>query len=179
MGISADRDNADCYCWVSPSHLKSQMEQLFSPSTHRLFNPGKDAMPQANTRCYISGPVTGIHNFNREEFAAAQNLLTSLGIKVFNPSHIEGPLDPLKDEALWQYYMHFCIRNLPECDSVFMLPGWENSKGAKEEHRLARVLGIPCFYAPVPDEPYVTPKTTAPHGDDDAESDAAPSSTNP
>lgn len=35
---------------------------------------------------------------------------------------------------------------LVRCDYVFMLPGWENSEGAKTEHAWATKLGIPIFH---------------------------------
>jgi hypothetical protein len=108
--------------------------------------------PQPNTVVYISGPVTGIEDLNRPQFRLAQQMLLSAGCSIFNPMHIEGPIDPLKDDALWSYYMAFCVRALPECDSILMLPDWQNSKGAKWEHRIAEMLGLQVFYSPVLDE---------------------------
>jgi hypothetical protein len=131
------------------------MDRLMFPSAEVLFNKAANAMPLANTLVYISGPVSGATPesiaSNLKVFEEAQRLLLSMGCDVFNPALIQGPIDPLKDEALWQYYMHFCVRALPECDSIFMLPGWQNSKGAKWEHRIADMLGLPKFYAHVPD----------------------------
>jgi len=45
--------------------------------------------------------------------------------------------------------MAHCVKALPDCDSMLMLPDWQNSKGAKEEHRIAKMLGMPIYYSPV------------------------------
>lgn len=35
---------------------------------------------------------------------------------------------------------------LKRCDAIFMLPGWENSEGARVEHTVAHDLGLKTFY---------------------------------
>lgn len=154
MPIAIERTDADIKCWKVPSELQS-MDRLMTPQHDWLFNKADGAMPQANSLVYISGPVShptpeGMAE-NLAVFTRAERLLLSLGCHVFNPAHIQGPIDPLQGEALWQYYMHFCVRALPECDSVFFLPDWQNSKGARWEHKIAELLGLPRLYAPVHD----------------------------
>jgi hypothetical protein len=34
------------------------------------------------------------------------------------------------------------------CDVVYMLPGWEESEGARMEHDFAKAAGITVYYAP-------------------------------
>lgn len=157
MPIAIERTDADIGCWKVPSELPS-MDRLMAPQHDWLFNKADGAMPQANTLVFISGPITsgGTAELadtasNLALFKRAERLLLSLGCHVFNPTHIQGPVDPLRGESLWQYYMHFCVRALPECDSVFFLPDWQNSKGARWEHKIAEMLGLPCLYAPVHD----------------------------
>ena len=55
--------------------------------------------PQANEVFYISGILTsgGDPKENRKVFERAQHMLLSAGCPVFNPIHIEWPIDPLKD----------------------------------------------------------------------------------
>jgi len=108
--------------------------------------------PQPNTAVYISGPITGIPKLNRLQFMLAQRMLLSAGCTVFNPAHIDGPIDPLTGDSLWSYYMAYCIMAIPLCDSMLMLPDWQNSKGAKEEHRIAKMLGLAIYYSPVLDK---------------------------
>jgi len=154
MAIAPERTDADNGCWKVPAEL-DQMDKLMDPWSDWLFNKAQGGMPQPNQLVYIAGPIThetpeGIQE-NLAVFKRAERLLLSLGCHVFNPAHIQGPIDPLKDEALWQYYMHFCVRALPECDCVFFLPDWQNSKGARWEHKIAEILGLGKFYAHVPE----------------------------
>ena len=49
------------------------------------------------------------------------------------------------DQAFW---MSFCLTYLERCDElwVYMMPGWDVSKGVAEEIRFAKELGIPITY---------------------------------
>ena len=38
------------------------------------------------------------------------------------------------------------IKMLTETDAVYFAPGWENSRGCKVEHMVAKEYGIPCYY---------------------------------
>ena len=39
--------------------------------------------------------------------------------------------------ATWQEYMNLCIPMLDMCHGIYMLDGWEKSKGATEEFNYA------------------------------------------
>jgi len=153
--IPAERRDAASACWLKPSDLGKMPHGGMNYAQCDLWpNLGKNSteFPQPNTTCYISGPVTGIEEFNRPSFLLAQRMLLSAGCSVFNPIHIDWPIDPLEGEALWQYMMHYCVQAIPNCDSLLMLPDWQNSKGAKEEHRIAKMLGLTIYYSPVLDK---------------------------
>lgn len=153
--IPAERRDAAAACWLKPADLGKMPHGGMNYAQCDLWpNLGRNSIefPQPNTTCYISGPVTGIEEFNRPTFMLAQRMLLSAGCSVFNPSHIDWPIDPLEGEALWQYFMHYCVQALPLCDSLLMLPDWQNSKGAKEEHRIAKMLGLTIYYSPVLDK---------------------------
>lgn len=149
--IPAERRDAATACWLKPSALGKMPHGAMSYWECDLW-PGKATSyggPQSNTTVYISGPVTGIDDYNRPAFLLAQRMLLSAGCSVFNPIHIDWPIDPLEGEALWRYFMTYCVQALPSCDSMLMLPDWQNSKGAKEEHRIAKMLGLAIYYSPV------------------------------
>ncbi len=94
---------------------------------------------------YISGPITGMENGNERAFSKAQRkLYDEYGCHfVVNPQEwFEGA----EDDAAFKG----CIRILldTDFDFIYMLPGWENSKGAVAEKHLAERLGIEVVYSP-------------------------------
>jgi hypothetical protein len=148
--IPTERRDAASACWLKPADLGKMPHGAMAYNECDLWPMLPPSQcPQRNTTVYISGPVTDIPEFNRPQFMRAQRMLLSAGCSVFNPSHIDMPLDPLEGEKLWQYFMMFCVQAIPSCDSMLMLPDWQNSKGAKEEHRIAKMLGLTIYYAPV------------------------------
>ena len=87
---------------------------------------------------YISGPMTGLPEFNFPAFHAAAAQLRSLGYQVINPAEFgEG------EGKTWHDYMRKDIKALMDCTHVATLPGWENSKGASLEVHLATWLEMP------------------------------------
>lgn len=91
---------------------------------------------------YISGAMSGLPANNYPAFFQAEGKLRDHGHIVFNPARVDG--DP---EWSWEKWMRASIKMLMECDGVATLPGWEQSRGANVEVRLAMDLGIP--YGPV------------------------------
>lgn len=94
-------------------------------------------------RIYISGRITGItESVSRKAFKNAQKHYESLGYEVVNPWEI----DPMVDEPTWSDYMAADISELFKCDTIYMLSGWENSKGAKVELAIAQQLELTIIY---------------------------------
>lgn len=88
------------------------------------------------SKIYISGKITGIDNY-AELFENAENLLKSKGFEVINPVK----LNHLHDNT-WQSYMKEDIKALMDCDAIYMLNNWHQSKGAIIEKKLAFEVGI-------------------------------------
>lgn len=86
-------------------------------------------------RVYISGPMTGKKDFNRPAFEAASKLVAASG---FTPVL---PVD-FVDGKTYEQYLRDDLRLLLECDYIYMLDGWQESKGAKLEHMVALACGI-------------------------------------
>lgn len=89
-------------------------------------------------RLYIAGPMTGLPDLNYPAFNAEAERLRSFGYEVENPA--ENPEPPC---GSWQGYMRLGITQLMTCDAVVMLPNWHESKGARCEAMISRLLGIP------------------------------------
>ncbi|WP_295855250.1 DUF4406 domain-containing protein [uncultured Xylophilus sp.] len=93
-------------------------------------------------RVYIAGPMSGYPELNFPAFHAAAAALRAEGHHVENPAEINA--DP---SAQWLDCMRMDIARLVTCDAVFLLPGWERSRGALVEQTLAAGLGLPVLYA--------------------------------
>lgn len=91
------------------------------------------------TRIYISGPITGMPDGNiKAFFDAAHKIRTKVaGAVTFNPYEKR-----LLESSSWQEHMRMDIKMLMDCDGVCMLPGWQHSRGANLEHRIAVDLGL-------------------------------------
>lgn len=83
---------------------------------------------------FISGPITNRIDTYQHSFADAEMVLNYLGYKVLNPAWFP---KGLKDED----YQRIDDAMLQTADVVVLLKGWERSKGARREARLAEQLG--------------------------------------
>lgn len=81
--------------------------------------------------------MTGIANFNFPAFHSAARSLRQAGYDVVSPAEVS----PDQSRS-WNEAMRIDLRAMLECDTVALLPGWEDSKGAKIESELARIIGI-------------------------------------
>lgn len=95
-------------------------------------------------RIYISGPISNMPDLNRAAFADAVDRLTVPGQTTFNPHDIAPTADigQLTNREVWQYYMRECVKELPNCQCIYMLRGWQKSEGARWEFNLAVALGL-------------------------------------
>jgi len=112
---------------------------------------------------YLAGPMRGIPEFNFPAFFAAEKKLTEMGYFVFNPArkdlerHGDNFAQTNKtgslEEAAKEY--GFSLRDAlgidlkwicQSADAVAVLPGWENSKGARAEVATAEALGLAIIY---------------------------------
>lgn len=91
---------------------------------------------------FLSGPMSGIEDYNRPAFNEAAAQIRALGLTVFNPAEIDGG-DTSQPRA---YYMRRCLRELLEhSDALVSLPRWSGSKGAHLERHVAMEIGLPCY----------------------------------
>lgn len=96
---------------------------------------------QRANRIYIAGPMTGLSNYNFDAFNEAAARFYKLGWDVENPASsgvVEG--------ATWEDYMLSCLEQIGKCGNMYMLSGWETSRGASIEHELAKTLGFNIRY---------------------------------
>ena len=89
-------------------------------------------------KIYIAGPISGVENY-KEVFAKVETQLIKWGHKVMNPAALGEGFD-------YEAYMPICLAMLEACDCVFLLNGWESSKGARLEKEYAIVQGKHVLY---------------------------------
>lgn len=105
-------------------------------------------------RIYIAGPMTGKPDWNYPAFFEAEEWLGSIGIEAINPAKADG--DTLA-EALgqagavdaptkpWTEYLRQALVQVAGADGMLLLPGWQESKGARLEVHVAKQLGMPLY----------------------------------
>ena len=104
-------------------------------------------------RIYIAGPMRGKPRFNFDAFFAAEDDLLVKGWEVLNPARmdIEVGFNPDTDTPEGEFLdaaMRRDVEAILSADAIAMLPGWENSTGAKAEYHLAKWRHIPIYFYP-------------------------------
>lgn len=113
---------------------------------------------------YVAGPMSGLPEFNFPAFNAAADKLRGDGHSVFNPAERDierhngvdiSKGNPTGSQEVAAKEHGFSLRDAladdtwyicKVADAIAMLPGWENSKGARAEWTLAIALGHTVIY---------------------------------
>lgn len=91
-------------------------------------------------RIYLSGPMTGFPEFNYPLFNKVAQAWRTEGHYVLNPAeHFDGDYNHKGGRPA---YLRADMTDLLEAEAIALLPGWENSSGAKLELAIARELGL-------------------------------------
>ena len=80
-------------------------------------------------KIYISGSITGTDDF-MERFSIAQKKLERDEHEVVNPALVNSNLPK---STTYSEYMDMSICMLKMCDAIYLLEGWESSRGANLE----------------------------------------------
>lgn len=110
---------------------------------------------------YIAGPMRGIKDFNFPSFNEKAEYLRAHGWNVFNPAEKDVekygedfnkcPTGDMEASLARGFSLREALAvDLSwialHADAIYLLPGWENSKGAVAEHALAEALGLDIIY---------------------------------
>jgi nucleoside 2-deoxyribosyltransferase len=101
-------------------------------------------------KIYIAGPMSGHDQLNHNEFFRIERLLKSHGWNPINPASLDlaagiNPNVPM-NEYDYAAAARRDIEALKTCDAIYLMAGWQYSKGACWERAIAVDLGIPCYY---------------------------------
>lgn len=109
-------------------------------------------------RIYLAGPMSGIAAFNFPAFDEAARRLRARGHEIVSPAELDDNVvrhlamsspDGKSDERLpkWGALLARDVAIVAdECDSVALLPGWANSRGAKLEAYVAMLCGHALYF---------------------------------
>ena len=96
-------------------------------------------MDNGKITVYISGPITGVPDYEKK-FEKVATWLNIFGVEAVSPV--------TKNILGYKTYIDRALTLLRDCDMICMMPGWERSEGAKLEHHYANVVGLPEFVIP-------------------------------
>lgn len=96
---------------------------------------------------YLSGKITGTDDY-KSRFSLAEQKLKNKGVQVLNPvkagMYLARSLAP--EVPTWVQYMKCSIKLMMKANCIYMLKGYEESKGARLELLIARVLKFNIMY---------------------------------
>lgn len=101
-------------------------------------------------RIYLSGPITGQEETAERRFRDAVNRAARPAWKaeLINPYEVLREMTRQMDREAVTHaeYMTVSIALLSLCDTIYMMSGWRQSEGCKQEHQYATEHGYMIFY---------------------------------
>ena len=92
-------------------------------------------------RIYISGPITNVLDYKEKFARAEQNLKAKYpDAEIINPTVLD------KFPLTYDEYMELDLRLLGMCEGIYMMEGWEDSKGANREYGYALAKGKAIYF---------------------------------
>ena len=97
-------------------------------------------------KTYIAGPMSKIRKLNEEAFFRAEKLLLENGLEPYNlfrhPDFEDGLTPQSYRKVLCEDLRIMC----EECDTIYLLKGWRDSKGCLVEYALAVALNFNILF---------------------------------
>ena len=101
----------------------------------------KNILP--NQTVYLSGPMTGLPDYNRTAFNMRAEAFKKLGYTVLNPADIS--VTHGTDKA-YEFYLKRSLQMMLQADVVYVFGEYKNSKGVFAELYLARMTGMTVIF---------------------------------
>ena len=144
--------------WQIASSQNARSEKSGSPEIVIIDDSGKK-------RIYIAGPMRGYELYNFPAFDTAEEILTDQGYDVVNPANFDRdagnePTNLPADHDWTKAPEGFDLGEtaisdvsaIVNCDAIYMLDGWHDSRGAKAEKAVAEWLGKEVLYETVEED---------------------------
>jgi hypothetical protein len=97
-----------------------------------------EAIEHGMSKMYLSGPMDNVEDFNHPLFHRVAQEFRNVNFAVCNPAEFfDGDKTRERKE-----YMREAFKYILEADTIVLLPGWEESKGARLEVAMATELDL-------------------------------------
>lgn len=116
-------------------------------------------------KVYLAGPMTGIHDWNFPAFIDGAARLREAGHEVISPAEhdlemgyvvadvVQSTAGPFATTTVYnitdsfdrEAVLAWDCEQIPTCDAVVLLPGWQESDGVAREMEAAKRHGIPAY----------------------------------
>ena len=93
-------------------------------------------------KVYISGPITGTADY-MERFQRVEDRMAAAGIVAINPARVNAQLP---ETLMHDEYMKTSLAMLDICEGIYMMKGWQQSKGCRIEFEHAYEHGIAIYF---------------------------------
>lgn len=113
-------------------------------------------------RTYLAGPMSGIPAFNFPAFIAYADKLRADGYDVVSPAELDNPVtraaalaspdgSPGSGSTNGETWGDFLARDIKliadgGIEGIFVMPGWNRSRGARLETFVGHLMGLPILY---------------------------------
>ena len=89
---------------------------------------------------YIAGPMAGLTGLNYPAFYNAETKLMKAGWRVVNPARFDAVFNVYNEGIEGKMLNAVCeseLAAIPHLNAIYLLKGWESSKGARRELKVA------------------------------------------
>jgi hypothetical protein len=96
-------------------------------------------------KIYVSLPITGLENMQMITESVAKDYALKHKLWAYTPSKLAEYVDRTIIFPEYKHYIAFDLWSLSRCESMLLMPNWENSSGCKEEINFCLKYGIPII----------------------------------
>jgi hypothetical protein len=94
---------------------------------------------------FISGGITNVPDYI-ERFEQAEKEIRGLGLVPFNPAIMTKPLVDAGVDFPDEAWLEIDFTAIKQCDGIYHLTNWENSRGSNKEHQIALAYNKVILY---------------------------------
>jgi len=93
---------------------------------------------------YLAHPYSGDEGGNFELSNLRASKLIASGLNIYSPISHTHPLDQVQPQP-WEVWLAMDKLFVNRCDGLILSPGWEHSRGCKQEKKWFEEQGKPVF----------------------------------